>query len=307
MQRPRARPRHEQRDHHRERRLTDGRRRRAATTSCAAAPGRSATTSRPTTSRPAACSTCAPTCPSWPSTSSKTPTPSSPSASSPATSWSAGATSVWARAASTRRASSSSPASGRCSRSRFARIFFRNAINVGLPVLQSATRARIEQWDELEVDLAAGEVRDLTTGAVGALRAAAAGDASRSSPTAASSSTSASTASSTCPEGSKPPMTYRVTLIPGDGTGPELAAALETVIAASGVPIVWERPRRRPRRDGASAARRCPTTSSTSVRAHEGRHQGADHDAGGHGLSLASTWRCARSSTSTPACGRPSR
>jgi len=34
---------------------------------------------------------------------------------------------------------------------------------------------------------------------------------------------------------------YRVTLIPGDGTGPELAAALETVIAASGVAIVWER------------------------------------------------------------------
>jgi isocitrate dehydrogenase (NAD+) len=32
-------------------------------------------------------------------------------------------------------------------------------------------------------------------------------------------------------------MTYTVTLIPGDGTGPELAAALETVIAATGVPI----------------------------------------------------------------------
>ena len=36
-------------------------------------------------------------------------------------------------------------------------------------------------------------------------------------------------------------MAHRVTLIPGDGTGPELAAALETVIAASGVAIVWER------------------------------------------------------------------
>ncbi len=45
----------------------------------------------------------------------------------------------------------------------FARIFFRNAINVGLPVL-SATRADRE-GDELEVDLGAGEVRDLTTGA----------------------------------------------------------------------------------------------------------------------------------------------
>jgi isocitrate dehydrogenase (NAD+) len=36
-------------------------------------------------------------------------------------------------------------------------------------------------------------------------------------------------------------VTYRVTLIPGDGTGPELTDALETVIAASGVPIEWER------------------------------------------------------------------
>ena len=47
----------------------------------------------------------------------------------------------------------------------FARIFFRNAINVGLPVLQCDTSG-IAQDDELAVDLVAGEVRDLTTGAV---------------------------------------------------------------------------------------------------------------------------------------------
>lgn len=47
----------------------------------------------------------------------------------------------------------------------FARIFYRNAINVGLPVLQCDTRA-IARGDQLEVDLAAGAVRDLTTGAV---------------------------------------------------------------------------------------------------------------------------------------------
>jgi 3-isopropylmalate/(R)-2-methylmalate dehydratase small subunit len=47
----------------------------------------------------------------------------------------------------------------------FARIFFRNAINVGLPVLQCDTGGIGEQ-DRLEVDLSAGEVRDLTTGAV---------------------------------------------------------------------------------------------------------------------------------------------
>lgn len=47
----------------------------------------------------------------------------------------------------------------------FARIFFRNAINVGLPVLQCDTTGLGEQ-DELEIDLAAGEVRDLTQGTV---------------------------------------------------------------------------------------------------------------------------------------------
>ena len=47
----------------------------------------------------------------------------------------------------------------------FARIFFRNAINVGLPVLQCDTGG-ISPGDELEVDLSAGEVRDLTTGRV---------------------------------------------------------------------------------------------------------------------------------------------
>ena len=36
-------------------------------------------------------------------------------------------------------------------------------------------------------------------------------------------------------------MTHHVTLIPGDGTGPELAQALETVIAATGVAIEWDR------------------------------------------------------------------
>jgi 3-isopropylmalate/(R)-2-methylmalate dehydratase small subunit len=45
----------------------------------------------------------------------------------------------------------------------FARIFFRNAINVGLPVLQCDTSG-IGESDELEIDLGAGEVRDLTTG-----------------------------------------------------------------------------------------------------------------------------------------------
>ena len=45
----------------------------------------------------------------------------------------------------------------------FARIFFRNAVNVGLPVLQCDTGG-IQQGDELQVDLAGGEVRNVTRG-----------------------------------------------------------------------------------------------------------------------------------------------
>jgi 3-isopropylmalate/(R)-2-methylmalate dehydratase small subunit len=44
-----------------------------------------------------------------------------------------------------------------------ARIFFRNAINQGLPVLVCDT-SLINEGDELEVDLAAGTVKDLTNG-----------------------------------------------------------------------------------------------------------------------------------------------
>lgn len=43
----------------------------------------------------------------------------------------------------------------------FARIFFRNSINVGLPVLEIDTSG-IEQGDELEIDLGSGTVRNLT-------------------------------------------------------------------------------------------------------------------------------------------------
>lgn len=45
----------------------------------------------------------------------------------------------------------------------FARIFYRNAINVGLPVIQCDTSG-IEAGDELELDLAAGTVKNITKG-----------------------------------------------------------------------------------------------------------------------------------------------
>ena len=47
----------------------------------------------------------------------------------------------------------------------FARIFFRNAINIGYPILQSPQAAEaIAQGDQLEVDLEEGLIRNLTQG-----------------------------------------------------------------------------------------------------------------------------------------------
>ena len=47
----------------------------------------------------------------------------------------------------------------------FARIFYRNAINIGLPILESAEVVRAtEAGDELEVDIDQGEIKNLRTG-----------------------------------------------------------------------------------------------------------------------------------------------
>jgi 3-isopropylmalate/(R)-2-methylmalate dehydratase small subunit len=47
----------------------------------------------------------------------------------------------------------------------FARIFFRNAFNIGLPLLESPRAAsEVENGHQLEVDLAAGRISNLSTG-----------------------------------------------------------------------------------------------------------------------------------------------
>ena len=47
----------------------------------------------------------------------------------------------------------------------YARIFFRNAINIGLPILESDEASkRIKTGDELEVNLAKGEIKNVTRG-----------------------------------------------------------------------------------------------------------------------------------------------
>ena len=50
--------------------------------------------------------------------------------------------------------------------SSFARIFYRNAINIGLPILECAeAAAAIQGGDAVEVDFESGLIRDLTSGA----------------------------------------------------------------------------------------------------------------------------------------------
>jgi len=44
----------------------------------------------------------------------------------------------------------------------FARIFYRNSINIGLPIIELKEADDISAGDELEADLAKGEVRNLT-------------------------------------------------------------------------------------------------------------------------------------------------
>lgn len=44
----------------------------------------------------------------------------------------------------------------------FARIFYRNAINTGLPIIE--TNAEFDNGDELEIDLAAGKITNVTKG-----------------------------------------------------------------------------------------------------------------------------------------------
>ena len=47
----------------------------------------------------------------------------------------------------------------------FARIFFRNAINIGLAIVESPDAAKeIQEGDEVEVDFSAGKIQDISSG-----------------------------------------------------------------------------------------------------------------------------------------------
>lgn len=46
----------------------------------------------------------------------------------------------------------------------FARIFYRNCINVGIPALECADTDRIQDGDELQVDIMNGKITNITRG-----------------------------------------------------------------------------------------------------------------------------------------------
>lgn len=47
----------------------------------------------------------------------------------------------------------------------FARIFYRNAINIGLPILENKFAPdQIHEGDEIDIDLSSGEIKDIKTG-----------------------------------------------------------------------------------------------------------------------------------------------
>ena len=49
----------------------------------------------------------------------------------------------------------------------FARIFYRNAINIGLPILECPEAARdISEGDQVKVDVTSGKIENLTTGKI---------------------------------------------------------------------------------------------------------------------------------------------
>jgi len=48
----------------------------------------------------------------------------------------------------------------------FARIFFRNSINIGLSVIEMEETEEIDEGDELEIDFENGEIKNLTKGKV---------------------------------------------------------------------------------------------------------------------------------------------
>ena len=79
-------------------------------------------------------------------------------------------------------------------------------------------------------------------------------------------------------------MTYEVTLIPGDGIGPEIAAAAREVLEATGVGFTWDE-QTAGEATLASEGHAAPRPGHRQHPPDTGRPQGTGHHPGGHGLS----------------------
>ena len=150
-----------------------------------------------------------------------------------ATSWSRRRTSAAARRASMPRLLSSRPGVSCVIAETFARIFYRNAINIGLPILECAEAAAdVQAGQELEVDLTSGRIRNLSTGKeyqakpypefmlgiveAGGLMAKITRDMKKT--------TTAGRIGRAAHDFDEleEAMAYKIAVIPGDGTGPEV-------------------------------------------------------------------------------------
>ena len=99
-------------------------------------------------------------------------------------------------------------------------------------------------------------------------------------------------------------MTHRVTLIPGDGVGPEITAAARRIIEAAGVAIDVGGGRGGRRGVQARRQHRCAARDRRLDRAHRRRAQGSARDARSASARRAPTSRCASCSRPTPTSGR---
>ena len=98
-------------------------------------------------------------------------------------------------------------------------------------------------------------------------------------------------------------MAHRVTLIPGDGTGPELAEATRRVLEATGVEFDWDVQHAGTDVMDQNDGNPLPGARARVDPAERDRAQGADHDPGRQAASARSTSACARRSTSTGRSG----
>ncbi len=101
-------------------------------------------------------------------------------------------------------------------------------------------------------------------------------------------------------------MTYDVTLIPGDGIGPEITAETVRVLEATGLRFNWDEELAGMAAVDATGTP-LPDATVESIRQEQARPQGSAHDARRAPASARSTSGSGRNSSSSPTCGPPSR